>query len=282
MGLRTVLRSSARRTVSQAIRQDDGKPLAPPFFACFKTDILAGKSKRSRKGVYRHNLTTTTASGYTNAYDWLAKAMGAGPSTAFTSATGNATSTTATTLVNTGATFPTSGQGLAGCIVAAGPNSSGAGVVVYGVILGNTSTSLTVDQWYSPTSTSGAAGSTPNGTCSYQILPGQNPAAWMAVSATVFSPATSDTYLNGELTSNGFSRAVGTWAHTAAASTYTLVHLWTATGTETIENEAQFGGATASSTGPNYGGVMPFESAEPSPPTLVSGDTLQNTVTITI
>jgi hypothetical protein len=276
------IRRSAARSVSQAIRQHDGKPLTPPFFACFKTDILAGKSKRSKKGTWRHNLTTTTAVGYTNAYDWLAKAMGAGPSTAFASASGNATSTTANTLVNSGATFPTSGQGLAGCLVFAGPNNAGAGTRAYGVILSNSTTTLTIDQWYDPTSTSGGSIATPNGTANYIIAVGQNPAAWMAVSATVFSPSTSDTYLQGELTTNGFSRAVGSWAHTAAASTYTLVHLWTATGTETIENEAQFGSSFVSSTGPGYGGVMPFESPEPNPPTLVSGDTLQNTVTITI
>jgi hypothetical protein len=224
-----------------------------------------------------HNLTTTTATGYTNAYDWLAKAMGQGPSFAFASAQGTATATSGTSLTNSGATFPTAGQGLAGSIVVCGANASGTGSTVYAVIVSNSSTVLTVDQWYSGTSTSGAAGTTPNATGQYIILPGQNPAAWMAVTANSFSPTTADTTLAGELTSNGFSRAVGTYAHTAAASTYTLLHLWTATGAETINNEAQFGAANTTA-----GGVMPFESAEPSPPTLVSGDTLQNTVTITI
>ena len=140
---------------------------------------------------------------------------------------------------------------------------------------------MTRPPWYSATSTSGAAGTTPASTAPYIILPGQNPAAWMAVTANTFTPSPADTYLAGELTTNGFARAVGTYSHTAAASTYALVHLWTATGTETINNEAQFGGAVPNSSSP-YGGVMPFESAEPSPPTLVSGDTLQNTVTITI
>jgi hypothetical protein len=224
-----------------------------------------------------HNLTTTTASGYTNAYDWLAKAMGQGPSFAFASAQGTLTASGATSATNSGATFPTAGQGLAGSLVVVGANTSGVGSTVYGVIVSNTSTVLTVDQWYSGTSTTGAAGTTPNATGQYIILPGQNPASWMAVTANVFSPATSDTTLAGELTSNGFARAVGTYAHTAATSTYTLIHLGTATGTETINNEAQFGAATTTA-----GGVMPFESAEPSPPTLVSGDTLQNTITITI
>lgn len=264
------------RTLDQAIAAASRKAVQLAAFSvvCASYPGASGQDIRTEAV---HNLTTTTASGYTNALDWLAKAMGQGPSFAFASAQGNATATTATSLTNSGATFPTAGQGLAGGIVVACPNASGTGSKVYGVIVSNTATALTVDQWYDPTSTTGAAGTTPNATASYVILPGQNPAAWMAVTANSFSPATSDTTLAGELTTNGFARAVGTYAHTAAATTYTLVHLWTATGTETIENEAQFGACNTTA-----GGVMPFESAEPSPPTLVSGDTLQNTVTITI
>jgi hypothetical protein len=99
----------------------------------------------------------------------------------------------------------------------------------------------------------------------------------MGVTPTAITPATSDTTLSGELTTNGFARAVGTWAHTAAASTYTLVHLWTATGTETINAEAEFGACN-----PTGGGVMPFESLVPTPPALISGDTLQITSTISL
>lgn len=167
--------------------------------------------------------------------------------------------------------------GLAGSLVVVGANSSGVGSVVYGVIVSNTSTVLTVDQWYSGTSATGAAGTTPNATGQYIILPGQNPAAWMAVTSDATTPTTADTTLTSELTTSGMGRAVGTYAHTAAATTYTLTHLWTASGTVTINKEAQFGAATVTG-----GGVMPFESAEPSPPTLVSGDTLQNSITITI
>jgi hypothetical protein len=263
---------AAPMTVDEAIAAYEASPAAQEWHVShFRSDL------NGERGPWRPNLTTTTASGYTCALDWLAKAMGAGPSTAFASAQGAATATSGTSLTNSGATFPTAGQGLAGSIVVAGPNSSGTGSKVYGVIVSNTSTVLTVDQWYDPTSTTGAAGTTPNGTASYVIVPGQNPAAWMAVSNAAHTPATSDTTLSSELTSSGFSRAVGTYSHTAAATTYALVYTWTATGTQTIVNEAQFG--ACNTTG---GGVMPFESAEPSSPTLVSGDTLQNTVTITI
>lgn len=264
------------RTVAQAARAASRRKTLPPtVYSHFCTDVLGyGKPRR---GVVRHNLTTDTATGYTNRRDWQAKAMGMGPSFAFATITGNATATSATSLTNSGASFTTAGQGLAGCIVVASRNSSGTGVTVYGVIVSNTSTALTVDQWYDPTSTSGAAGTTPNATGAYVVLPGQNPAPWLAVTANGTAPSSADTTLTAEITTADFARAVGTYAHTAAATTYTLVHLWTSTNTYTINKEAQFG--ACNTTG---GGVMPFESAEPSPPTVVSGDTLQNTITITI
>jgi hypothetical protein len=268
-------RKGKKQSCKQAAKKYRKAPEARTF-SHWHTEIrdVNGKLKYSRAWV--HNLTTDAASGYTNRRDWQSKAMGGGLGAFFgTGASGAATSTGTTSLTVSGTPFPTSNQGLAGYIVFAGPNSSGAGSTVFGVIVSNTSSVLTVDQWYN--ANTGASGSQPNGTCSYLVPPGQFPAMFMAVSATSFAPANTDTTLNGELTSNGFTRALGTWAHTAAGTTYTLTHTWTASGTETIENEAIFG--AANTTG---GGVMPFESAEPSPPTLVSGDTLQNVCTITI
>ena len=261
-------RSSQRRTVAQAAREASKQQPQPPKFACFRTDILAGKSSRTRKGIFRHNLTTTIAN------DWLSRLMGMGPAFAFTTATGAATSTSATSLTNTGAAFPTSGQGLQGQIVVAYTATPS---IVYGIIQSNTATVLTVDQWYNPASTTGAAGTTPSATGQYTILPGGNPASWMALTPTAITPAVGDTALSGELTASGFARAVGTYTHTTGATTYTLVHLWTAGATYTINGEAQFNAATV-----NAGDYMPFESVEPNPPTLVSGDTLQNTITVTV
>lgn len=245
-------------------------------YSHFYATVRDKNGRLKHRGTYRHNLTTDAATGYTNRRDWQSKALGGGPNMFFgATATGNATATTATSMTNSGAAFPTSGQALAGSIVAMGPNASGTGSVAWGVIVSNTATALTIDQWYNPGT--GAAATTPNATGSYQILPGQFAAPFLAVSSTVFTPANTDTTLNGELTSNGFTRALGTYAHTAAAGSYSLAHTWTATGTQTINNEAVLG--AVNTTG---GGVMPFESAEPNPPTLVSGDTLTNTVTITI
>lgn len=265
-----------RQTVKQAVRRHR-RPPASSVFSHFLTEIRDADGKLkwsdSRPG-WRHNLTTDTASGYTNRRDWQSKAMGGGTAPT-ASHVGAATSVTATTLTNTGATFPTAGQGLAGQIVAVGPNSAGAGATGFAVIVSNTATVLTVDRWYS--GSTWGAGTTPNGTCAYIILPGQMPAMFLAVTSDATAPAATDTTLTSEATTNGFARALATWAHTAAATTYTLQVVFTATGTLTVNKEAVFG--AANTTG---GGVMPFESAEPNPPTLVSGDTLTQTVTITI
>ena len=263
--------------VAQAILAASRTPVAPAtVFSCMKTDIFPSNGRRTR-GKWRHNLTTDTATGYTNRRDWQAKAMGDFGTSAFATNGSFATATTATSLTNSGATFPTAGQALAGKIVACGPNNAGTGSIRFAVIVSNTATALTVDQWYDPTSTVAASGSTPNATASYVILPGQFPAPWMAVTQNAAAPTSADTVLTAELTTADWLRSVGTYAHTAAASTYTLAHTWTSTSTVTINKEAIFGAV-----GTTAGGVMPFESAEPSPPTLVSGDTLAQTVTITI
>jgi hypothetical protein len=233
-------------------------------------------TKSSPAPGYRHNLTTDTATGYTNRRDWQSKAMGGGLPPVATM-TGSATSVTATSLTNTGASFPTAGQGLAGMIVVAGPRatSSAGDAISFGVIVSNTATVLTIDRWYS--GGTWGLGTTPNGTCSYTVLPGQMPAMFLAVTSDNGAPSASDTTLASEATTNGFARALATWAHTAAATTYTLQVVFTASGTLTVNKEAVFGAANTTA-----GGVMPFESAEPNPPTLVSGDTLTQTVTITI
>lgn len=222
------------------------------------------------------NLTTDTASGYTNRRDWQSKIMGGGVASVATF-TGAATASGATSLTNSGAAFPTAGQGLSGCIVAVGPNASGTGATVFGVITTNSATVLTVDRWYSAATPGGAAGTTPNATGFYQVLPGGMPAMFLAITADATAASSADTTLTSELAANGFSRMLGTYSHTAAASTYVLTAIFTCTGgSTTINKYAGFGSMVAAT------GVMPFESLVPSPPTLVSGDQLTLTDTITI
>jgi hypothetical protein len=280
------MRKHLVKTVAQAAREASRSANPVIHKSAWLSKISFGKNSK-RKGSsssgWHKNLTTTTAAGYTNAYDWLAKAMGQGPSFAGSWARQSPTGASATGVTGCPTTLPTAGQGLAGSIVVLFGSTNAS--LVYGVIMSNTGSAIVVDQWYDATSTSGASGTLPTGGTFYIIiLPGQNPAAWMAVTSSSGPPTTADTYLAGELAgATGFSRAVGTYSHSAGTSTYSLVHLWTAGATETINMEAQFGAANGPNTTPGAAlGVMPFESAEPNPPTLVSGDTLQNTCTITI
>lgn len=170
---------------------------------------------------YTHNLRTNAGG------DLQAKQMGGDTSLGFT---GTATATSATTLTDGGQAWTTNQW--AGHIVFAGG--------VYGVVLSNTGTVLTVDKWYAPATPGGAAGTTP-GNVTYVIGLGQAPAAWIAVSSDAVAPATADTALAAEITTNGLARALATWAHTAVAGgttstvggTYTLTVTYTATGTVT-------------------------------------------------
>ena len=261
-----------REAIQHATRSSSPRPEGA--HSHFLTVVRGKNGRVKHRGAWRHNLTTDTAVGYTNRRDWQSKLMGGGiaPSATWT---GFATSVSATALNNTGASFPTSGQGLAGRIVVAGPNNAGTGAVSWGIIASNTGTQLVIDAWHDPATW--GTGSTPNGTCAYCILPGNAPAMWLAVTADAGAPAATDTTLASEITTDGFARALATYAHVAAAATYSLQVVYTAGGTRTINKEAVFAAAN-----PTGGGAMPFESAEPSPPTLVSGDTLTQTVTVTI
>lgn len=230
------------------------------------------------KGEQHPNLRVNTGN------DWQAGCM-TGSSNKGES--GTATATSATSLTNTGASFPTSAVingatgGYAGQIIAVGPNASGTGSTVYGVILSNTGTVITVDRWVDAGSPF-TAGTTPNATGKYQVLPTYAPLWYLALSSTSITPAAADTVLSGELTSGGFARAnYTTRTHTAASSSVSLANTFTASSTQTINSEALFSatGTAGVATAANAG-VMGFENSEPNPPTLVSGDTLAQTVSI--
>jgi hypothetical protein len=165
-------------------------------------------------------------------------------STSYTGVTGTATSTSATSLTNTGAAFPTTGgvnTGLPGHVVycpAAG---------VYGVITANTATVLTVDQWTSQSSATGAAGSTPAGTAIYSICPGAGIAGWIGLSTNSAAAAAGDVlrtadglFADGttgaaatEQTTNGLSRAY-VQATLPASTQSQFAYTWTYTGSTTV------------------------------------------------
>ncbi len=206
-----------------------------------------------------------------------------------------ATGATASTLTDTGAAFPTTNNisnltastgGLVGQIVCVGATSAGAGSTVYGVIVSNTATVLTVDRWIAAGSPF-AARRTParHAVAQYQVLPVYGPAWFMALSTTVQAGANTDSALSGECTSGGnpgFQRANATTiTHTLASAAYSLAKTFTCGATTTtVNSEAVLNASGTQGLTNATGGVMVFEAAEPSAPTLVNGDTLAQTVTV--
>ena len=149
-------------------------------------------------------------------------------------ATGAATSTGSTTLTNSGASW-TSNQ-WAGCRVYAQSSTSN---MVWGNIVSNTSTALTVDRWYSAATPGGSAGSTPSSTSPYMIADGGMVSAWfVAMTTTNITPAHGDHSMTGEYTVAGAGciRKIAPYALTSGTSpmTYTLTPVYTANSSDTL------------------------------------------------
>jgi hypothetical protein len=107
-----------------------------------------------------------------------------------------------------------------------------------------------------------------NGTGSYA------PATYIGLTANSTAPASGDTTLTGEIASGTLARAQATYAHTNGQATYTLTKTFTSDQTVVIAKMAVF---TASS-----GGTMVFETLLSATASLVSGDQLQITETVTL
>ena len=109
----------------------------------------------------------------------------------FTAVTGQSSAASATSLtVPTG--LPTTGGlsgSLQGHIVWAANGTSG---LVYGVILSNTATVITVDQWYNPTSATGAAGTTPAAISNFCVTPAFGMALYIGLSTASAAAAAGD------------------------------------------------------------------------------------------
>jgi hypothetical protein len=156
-----------------------------------------------------------------------------------------------------------------------------AGAVVEGAISANTAglnTIIQVDRWTQPGLTTTAT--TPSGTTAYAILSGGAPARVIALSTNATAPAATDSALTGELnnTSGGLNRAKATYSHTIGSAAYTLTNTWTANVNDGVSNTINKMGVF--NTLVSVAGILVFESAVTSPPTLVSGDTIQIVETI--
>jgi hypothetical protein len=101
-------------------------------------------------------------------------------------------------------------------------------------------------------------------------------ANWIALTENATAPAAGDTTLATELTTGGLGRAQAAYAHTGGASTYTLIKTFTSSdgSTRTINKIGVFNASSS--------GSLVFTTAVPSPPALVSGDSLTITETVTI
>lgn len=102
------------------------------------------------------------------------------------------------------------------------------------------------------------------------------PADYIAVTEDATAPADGDTTLTGELAGNGWTRAQAAFAHVAGSTSYTLTKTFTSADAtpRTIRKMAVFNAAAS--------GRMPFESAVPSPPVLILGDSVTITETVSL
>ncbi len=211
-----------------------------------------------------HNLLITSSAG---GRDQIAKAAGGfihpdgSPNTAV-----NATSITATAT-------PWTTNLLAGCIVVSNSNSSTANPV-YGNIISNTNAVLTIDKWWDADETSGT---TPSASDGFIVIPGAAAARYMAITENAGAASAASTALTGELTTGGCSRALATYAHTLASATYTLVKAYSVTATfPAIHKMGMF------HTGVGTAGSMMFEAVLDADASVVNGDTLTVTDTVTV
>ncbi len=193
--------------------------------------------------------------------DWQAGQMGG--------LLGNSTGTPAT--ATTGTSLTVTGTPLTSNVLKGRRIRTGADV--YGNVGSNTTSVVTVDQWW--TVADGVA-TTPGATAAFAIDPGYAPARFIALTENVTAPAVTDTALAAEITTGGCARALATYAHTTAALTYTLQKTFAVTASFPAIHKA--GIFTAS----NTGGHLVFETNLNADANVINGDSLQVTWTVTI
>src|SRR3954465_14187412 len=111
-----------------------------------------------------------------------------------------ATATSATSITATGTPFtassggPPANGGLVGHIVVAGTTAAN---FAYGVVLSNTTSVLTIDQWHSLTAPETVA-TTPSATAPYVVIPGGFPAFYMGISVATRVYTAADAVLTND------------------------------------------------------------------------------------
>ena len=191
-----------------------------------------------------------------------------------------ATAATATSVTGTGTTWTASNLatpelGLAGCRIYM-PVTGLTTAPVYGNVVSNTTSVATIDQWWTAAD---GTGTTPAGTSSFIIAPGGLASVrFMALTTNSSAASASNTTLTSEITASGGGRALATFAHTQGAATFTLQKAYSITGTLTaIHRMGLFCALSSAGADP-----MIFETVLSADATVVSGDTLTVTDTLTI
>lgn len=215
--------------------------------------------------------------------DWWAQAWGFIGAGVTTASPASAVSTSAITVTGTPLTatnLATPQLGVAGLRVWM-PVTGITTAPVYANIIANTTSVLTIDQWWTAAD---GTGTTPAATNALQIGPGSIAAArFIGLTTDTGAASASDTVLATEITTSGCSRALGTYAHTYGASTLTLTKAFSVSGTLTsIHKAGLFSSLTQGGTTAALGGPMIYETVLNVDATVASGDTLTTTWTFTL
>lgn len=215
--------------------------------------------------------------------DWWAQAwgfIGAGVTTASPATAVSASAVTVTGTPLTASNLATPQLGVAGLRIWM-PVTGITTAPVYANIISNTTSVLTIDQWWKVDDTSGT---TPASTNAFQIAPGGIAAArFIALTTDSGAASASDTVLASEITTANCQRALGTYAHTYGASTLTLTKAFSPNGTLTsIHKAGLFSSLTQGGTTAALGGPMIYETVLNVDATVANGDTLTVTWTFTL
>jgi hypothetical protein len=229
----------------------------------------------------------------TNGRDAVARLVGGDT----LSAVGTATGSSATSLTDSGASFTASSGGppalggLVGHIVVAGSTAAN---LTYGVIISNTTTALTIDQWHTVTTPETAA-STPSATAPYVVLPGGAPCFYMGISVATRVFTAADTVLTNDgstvselwFSGGGLRRRLASWSHTNGTATYALANTFTANGSDTLPQTIAkvgiFQHYVNTTVTTSNSGILLFQTLLSATATLsASGDNVAITDTVTI
>lgn len=191
-----------------------------------------------------------------------------------------ATASSATSITATGTPYTASNQatpqlGLLGLRVYA-PITNTATAPVYGNIGSNTTSVITVDQWWTAAD---GVGTTPSSTSGFILGAGGPPSPrFMGLTTDSAAANATDTALATEITTGGAARALATYAHTYGNATLTLQKAYSITASFTaIHKMGLFSTSTSTSVG-----VLMFETVLNQDATVGNGDTLTVTDTITL